>query len=273
MTGAVAPDPEYVAARRVLLDVLDALDAHRKAVVLVGAQAIYLRVGEGDLAVSLFTTDADLVVDPRELDDAPDLASTLEAAGFELVLRPGTWSMTEVQIDFMVPASLGGPGRRGARLGVHGNDVARKASGLEAAVVDHAPVRVSALDPSDTRAFDVNVAGVAALVVAKLHKIYERRDDPSRRQDKDALDVLRLLRFAEPSFLASRLTDLAGHAVAASVTRSARSMLEVLFGDRGGIGSRMAVRASAGLEDEPVIAASCEVLAQRVLEMWPSTEP
>ena len=88
--------------------------------------------------VTPHTTDADLAFDPRELDDEPDLASTLEAAGFELTVRPGTWSMTEVQIDFMVPASLGGPGRRGAPLGVHGSHFARKATGLEAAVVDHA---------------------------------------------------------------------------------------------------------------------------------------
>lgn len=45
MSGDVEHDPEYFAARRVLLDALDALGVHRKAVVLVGAQAIYLHVG------------------------------------------------------------------------------------------------------------------------------------------------------------------------------------------------------------------------------------
>jgi hypothetical protein len=83
--------------------------------------------------VSPYTTDGDLAIDPRELDDEPELANVLEAAGFALAVRPGRWTMSEVQIDLMVPASLGGSGRRGARLGVHGNDVARKASGLEAA--------------------------------------------------------------------------------------------------------------------------------------------
>jgi hypothetical protein len=56
-----------------------------------------------------------------------------------------------------------------------------KATGLEAAVIDHALVRVGALDPADTRAFDVRVAGVAALMVAKLHKIAERKDALARR--------------------------------------------------------------------------------------------
>lgn len=269
MTGDKDPDPEYVAARRVLLDALDALGTHRKAVVLVGAQAIYLQVGEGDLAVSPYTTDGDLAIDPRELDDAPELARVLEAAGFELAVRPGSWTLSEVQIDLMVPASLGGSGRRGARLGVHGNDVASKASGLEEAVVDHVLVRIAALDPTDTRAFDIHVAGVAALQVAKLHKIHERRDDPARRQDKDGLDVLRLLRFADTDFLASKLAELAAHPIAGDVTRQARELLGNLFGERHGIGSQMAVRASSGLEDEVAIAASCEVLAGRLLAAWP----
>ena len=37
-----APDPIYVLARRALLDALEALGDQRRAVVLVGAQAIYL---------------------------------------------------------------------------------------------------------------------------------------------------------------------------------------------------------------------------------------
>jgi hypothetical protein len=147
MPGAGSPDPLYVAARRVLLDALEALGTHRKAVVLVGAQAIYLHVGEGDLAVSPFTTDGDLAIDPRELDDEPALVESLKNAGFELAIRPGTWSLSNVQIDLLVPASLGGPGRRGARLGRHGADVARKATGLEAAIVDNARFRIGALDP------------------------------------------------------------------------------------------------------------------------------
>ena len=55
-------DELYIIARRVLLDALDALGAHRNAVVLVGAQAIYLRVGEADLAVAPYTTDGDLAM-------------------------------------------------------------------------------------------------------------------------------------------------------------------------------------------------------------------
>jgi len=270
MPGARDPDPKYIAARRVLLDAFEALGTHRKAVVLVGAQAIYMHVGEGDLAVAPYTTDGDLAIVPSELDDEPALGTTLEAAGFKLTVRPGTWSMSEIQIDLLVPASLGGPGRRGARLGVHGTEVARKASGLEAAVVDHSIFRVPALEPSDTRQFDVAVAGIAALLVAKLHKIYERKDAPDRLQDKDALDVLRLLRFADATHTASTLMRLGAHSVAGEVTRQARVHLLELFGNRVSTGARMVVRASIGLEDANTIALSCEVLAQRILQAWPA---
>jgi hypothetical protein len=251
MTGASEYDPEYVAARRVLLDALAALQVHRQAVVLVGAQAIYLRVGPGDMAVAPFTTDGDLAVDPSQLVDEPILADALRAAGFELVVKPGTWSLAGVQVDLLVPSSLGGPGRRSARLGPHGIDVARKAKGLEAAIVDHDVVRLAALDESDTREFDVAVAGLAALLVAKLHKLSEREATPDRWAPKDALDVLRILRGSDLRQIGSTLVELQQHPVAGAVTREARIMLAQLFGSRASHGAAMAVRASVGSRIQP----------------------
>lgn len=55
MSGA--SDPRSVVARSVLLDALEALGAQREAVVLVGAQAIYMHTGALELAVAEFTTD------------------------------------------------------------------------------------------------------------------------------------------------------------------------------------------------------------------------
>ena len=55
-------EPLYVAARGVLLDALDALGEQREALILAGAQAIYIHTGAADLAVAEFTTDGDLVV-------------------------------------------------------------------------------------------------------------------------------------------------------------------------------------------------------------------
>lgn len=61
----------YILARRVLLEALEAIASHRDAVVLVGAQAVYHHVGEGDLAVAPYTTDADLAIDPSRLKEVP----------------------------------------------------------------------------------------------------------------------------------------------------------------------------------------------------------
>ena len=120
-----APDPAYVRARRVLLDALSALAQQRDAVILVGAQAIYLDTGEFELAVAEYTIDGDIVLDPGLLSPAPELSRVMRGAGFDAVPgQPGAWTkkaslmeQAEVVIDLMVPATLGGPGRRAARLG------------------------------------------------------------------------------------------------------------------------------------------------------------
>jgi hypothetical protein len=101
MTAEV--DPRYVAARRVLLDALEALGAHANAVIVAGAQAVYLHTGEGDLAVAPFTTDSDLAVDPRRLGPEPQLEAAMRTAGFQLDLRddhvePGIW-VRAVDVD------------------------------------------------------------------------------------------------------------------------------------------------------------------------------
>jgi hypothetical protein len=131
-----APDQLYAKAREILLDALEALGEQRAALVLVGAQAIYLHTGEADIAVAPFTTDADLVLEPERLADRPLIGAALEQSGFVAGVQPGEWLKDEVRVDLMVPAALAGPGRRGVRLGVHGNRAARKARGLEGALVD-----------------------------------------------------------------------------------------------------------------------------------------
>jgi hypothetical protein len=126
-------DPLYVRARAALLVAAEALEAHRDALVLVGAQAIYLQTGDADLAVAEYTTDADFTVAPADLADAPLLADLLGARGFAPREHPGGWlSPDGIYLDIMAPEDLADPGTRGARLGPHGKRAARRAKGLRA---------------------------------------------------------------------------------------------------------------------------------------------
>ena len=259
----------YVRARTVLLNVLEALQDHRQAVLLVGAQAIYLHTGQGDLAVAPYTSDADLALNPVLLADNPKLAALLSAAGFVRAADPsqiGTWIGAHgVPIDLMVPEAVGGAGRRSADLGPHGNRVARKARGLEAALVDQALVTIGSLEVGEARSIEVLVAGPTALLVAKLHKIWERRTSPRRQEDKDALDVYRLLQAVPTEELADRLGELLSDPLASEVSREAVGFLETLFGRTEAEGIQMTVRATEGLEDPDRLAASCSALAEDLL--------
>lgn len=261
-------DLEYVEARRVLLDALHALGSHRKAVVLVGAQAIYHRVGAGSLLVAPFTTDGDLALHPKMLDDEPLLAKALTSAGFSLAVKPGTWARDNVQIDLMVPEALGGGGRRSARLGPHGTDAARKAVGLEAALVDNDRFTLHALHPSDRRSVEIAVAGLAALLVAKLHKLAEREQVRARQSSKDGLDVLRILQAGDLRAVSATLAQLEHHDFAGPVTRDARVLLRGLFGSPNAHGTTMAVLATVGVEEPATIVASCVALATELLRYW-----
>jgi hypothetical protein len=194
----------YVAARSVLLDALEALGPHREALILVGAQAIYFHTGDVDIAVAEHTTDADVTIDPRLLGKTPEIESAFLSAGFLRGPRVGAWvairevggDRVGIEVDLMVPESLGGPGRRAARLEGHNPHVARKARGLEAALVDKSVTAIGALDRADRRTYRIAVAGPSALLVSKLHKIHERVQERRERRldDKDALDVVRVLR-------------------------------------------------------------------------------
>lgn len=252
-------DEQYVQARRVLLDALEALGEQRRSVIVAGAQAIYMQAGRGSLPVAEFTSDGDLAIDPQLLSDEPTLTGLLEAKGFELQVlqgapEPGIWEApavvngkeVKIPVDLIVPTGAARPGgKRGARLGAHGSRAARKATGLEAALVDHETRRVEALDSEDGRAIEVRVAGPAALLVAKLHKITDRvnsgRED--RLDDKDASDVLRLMQRFPPEQIGPVLERLRRDPVAGGPTKEALEAFHSLFGVGRGRGIAMASEA------------------------------
>ena len=264
------PDPLYVRARNALLDAADALAVQLDAVVLVGAQAVYLHTGEADFAVAEYTTDADFCLTPADLEDTPLLSEMLEAAGFALKEHPGAWvSPDGIPVDLMVPDALAGPGSRGARLGPHGKRAARRARGLEGALVDRELMEIASLDPAVERSVTMLVAGPAALLVAKVLKIAERAEMPGRLSDKDALDVLRLLRATETMTLAAGLARLANDEVSKSVTTNAVSQLAPLFATPEAVGVKMTVRAAWPNAEADVIAASFGALVSDLLAAMP----
>lgn len=268
-------DELYIVARRVLLDALEALRVHLDAVVVVGAQAIYLRVGEADLAVAAYTTDGDLGIEPTLLVDTPALEAVLATAEIappsdevgiwtkNIKLADGT--PAQVCIDLLVPRGIApDAGRRSVRLKGHHSRAARAVVGLEGAVVDFDRMVLTALEPTDPRSIEVRVAGAGALLIAKVHKISER-SGTERQKDKDALDVLRLLRGTSSDELTARVNRLLADERSRGVTEAALTQLPELFARRGAKGIEMVINATKRLADPEEITASCEILTTDLL--------
>ena len=263
-------DVYYVAARRVLLDALEDLQGHSDAIIVVGAQAVYLRTGAANVGIAEYTTDGDLAVNADRLADLPLLGDRMgqrfdHVRGSGGAQQPGVWSQTvevngqqvAIPVDLIVPEGIAPPGgRRGAQLGSHGNRAARKAVGLEAAILDNGFITIEALDPDDHRRIESRVAGPTALLLSKAHKIHDRLDPtsrPDRLADKDASDVYRLMQTTtaiEVNTVVPML--LADPRIAGSAARGLEFLRE-LFGARRGPGVEMAVRAlRLGVPEERV---------------------
>jgi len=279
MTDRAGPRIEYVEARRVLLDALTALQPHMGAVVLIGAQAVYLR-SEGRLPTyQPFTTDADLVIDPGQLADIPLLGDAMSAAGFMLPGEPGIWEQrfervgfdgeVAVPVDLIVPSQLAPKaGRRGARLPRgHGKTAARKSDGVEGAVVDFDPFEIISFEDGDDRRIVVNVAGAAALLVAKTHKLGERLKTPERLKAKDAGDVYRLFDATAVTDMAATTRRLLGDDRSAATTRRALGYVRELFATPRSPGIGLASQALAGVVDETAVAAVMTGYTQELLEL------
>jgi hypothetical protein len=256
-----------VIARAVLLDALTALSDHLDALVLVGAQAIYLHTASNTVAVAAFTTDGDLVVIPERLGNDPLIERAMTAAGFALSVRgtatePGTWLTTRtissgevtVPVDLIVPEGFATVhGSRSVTVGEHSRLSMRWTPGLEVAVIDHSPMSIEALDPSDSRVFEVNVAGPAALFIGKAFKLHERSKPgqrPDRLRDKDAADVYRLMQRFSPVLIADRLGELRQHDDIAATIDSGLAYLSELFLAARSPGINMVVSALVGAIDE-----------------------
>jgi hypothetical protein len=269
--GDVEPTDLLVLVRSALIDAIEALEDQRQAVIVIGAQAVYLRTGHLDVALAETTKDSDVVLDPRELAEDPQVETAMKAAGFlpSANGQPGSWvNLTGIPVDLMVPEALAGPGgpsTRGARLPPHDKRALRRARGLEAVLIDNNEMDIPALDPLDGRLVRVRVAGPAALLVAKMHKIWERMDVPRRLNDKDAHDAYRLLRAFETRDLRDTFRVLLKDDVSREVTQEALGQLEQLFGEVDALGARMAGRAEEGVGDPELVASAVSILVNDLL--------
>lgn len=263
--------PEYVAARRVLLDALAALEGHLDNLVLVGAQAVYHRTGSADLNVPLMTTDADLAVNTRDLADEPEIGGRLRAAGFAPGPNPGHWvAASDVAVDLMVVPYQAGTAKasaRAARIAPHEKLTARIARGLEPALLDNEIVTIAALEPDDARTRDLRVAGPAALLTAKAIKIGERlgqaNQQPDRLKEKDALDVFRLLQAIEVPDFVRGFEKHRDDQHSAAVTAEA---LDIFRAHGSTPRGRLAELAAAASQGDPTVAPAFAALINELLK-------
>lgn len=285
----LTPQMLLVAARRVLLDALDALVPHHRALVLVGAQAVYLRTenaGE-DLVVAAYTSDGDLAVRLHGLVDEPHLEQALRSANFELRhtegrVEPGVWMRTtqvdgftfDVPVDLLVPSSQLTGSRRSAAPAPHERTAARRIDGLDAALIDHFPMDLTALEPQDPRKHRIEVAGTSALLVSKLFKINDRLRDAEAgkahrlKGGKDAADVFRLMRECEPEAIAARLRELVTHDQVGASVAAAVALLDPLFGGFRTPATSLAVQALRAAVPEDDVRALCESWTTAVLRSY-----
>lgn len=254
----------YVAARHVLLDAADALAEQLDAIILVGAQAVYLRSGDADIPVALYTADADLSIDRAKLGANPKLQDVMRGAGFELRqsdrVQPGTWvrsirvadRVLDIPVDLLIPDQFSGrasPRRRSVSIPPHDKMALRRVEGIELAMVDNDPLVITSLELDDKRSVRMKVAGPAALLTAKAYKIRDRvTATPGREADKDAGDVIRLMRTSNARTVSASFASLLRHEDK-RIARTAATGLELLadqFGRARGVGVTMAQRNLAG---------------------------
>lgn len=265
------PGKEYVAARRALLDALDALAAHLEALVLVGAQAIYIHTGDADEAIAALTVDGDIAIDPDLVGDEPLLEDALSGSGFQLNERrnPGEWRNADgVEVDLLVPETVApGGGSRSVEIPPHSSRSTRRVTGLEGALVDHGLHRIEAFAEGDDRAHEIRVAGPSALLVSKLHKIHERLEaKATRRNPKDCHDVYRLLRDVDPVTMRAGIETLLAADLSRGPTLTALAYLRVLFGSPQSPGSAQAGETIRFLGDESEVVEGSSLLAIELLE-------
>ncbi|MDR0283462.1 MAG: hypothetical protein LBI33_01005 [Propionibacteriaceae bacterium] len=241
------------------------MDAFADAVTVIGAHAVHVWVQAAWGPVEMQATrDADIAVNPVFVAPDPKLMGLMSELGVVPALpdRPGVYgyqaeaglSLAErVTIDLIVPEVYAGPGRRAARIDGQPS-AASRARGVELAVWDRRRVLLAAMDdPADST--EAWVAGPAALLVAKAHKVHERFSQVNIRADrlrpKDSGDVALLMLVSDPAEVARVMAEhsVAHPEIAPTVSEGATWLVE-MYTDPSGLLRRHAVDALAARLDE-----------------------
>lgn len=222
------------------------------------------------------TRDADIVVNPTFVTPDPKLLDVMGGIGVVPALpdRPGVYgyaaedklSLAErTTIDLIVPEVYAGFGRRAARIAGQ-KHAASRATGLELAVWDRHRCALTAInDPTDT--VDAWVAGPAALLVAKTHKVHERiaqiATRPDRLRPKDSGDVALLMMVTDPQDVAEAMTSLSSqHPEITPMVAKAAAWLIEMYANPTSILRRHASDALADRFDEAQVIAA--------MDAWPA---
>ncbi|UDM05541.1 hypothetical protein [Streptomyces longhuiensis] len=249
------------AARTALLDALIALEDHREALTIVGAQAVYLRTQNSTIRSAAYTADGDISIDPQHLGDQPLIERAMQEAGFLLrENQSGLWERQQrigdrdipIEVDLLIPHQLAPQPntRRRTELPPHDSWATKKVPGLEVAAVDRSLMAVGTLTPGDTRRIEAYVAGPASLLVAKSIKLDERIRDAAKRPDrlsnKDAGDVYRIMTTVPAPDVAQSFTILRNNPRVGDIALQGLELLRTLFGAAATPGTELAVAALAG---------------------------
>ncbi|MHB8319805.1 MAG: hypothetical protein ACYDEP_11365 [Acidimicrobiales bacterium] len=259
--AAYSYDLGTAGARDALLDVLVALEAHREALVIVGAQAVYERTRHLSGVVPTSTKDGDIAVDPTLLSKEPLIGEAMAGAGFFAARpeRPGIYSQAPTPpggnpvpptIDLIAPEviagvqNVGANKKRGARIEGHGKKVVGRADGIEMAMIDRDLLVIEPMNTSHRTPIEVKVAGVGGLLSAKAWKLHQRFVEadggkPHRLLPKDAGDVWRLMAVSDPNKIRETFDQCEQHPQFGVSTAIGRQRLIEMFAP-GGRGSALA---------------------------------
>lgn len=207
-------------SRRLLITTIVALGEHADAVTVVGAHAVHVWVQKKWGPIDMESTrDGDLAVNPVLIAEDPKIMELLAGIGLEPARpeRPGIYGLVSERafsweqrttVDLLVPETYAGSKGRSARIPGQKSATTR-AYGLELAIHDRTLTKISTTDGAPELTVDVNVAGPAALLIAKAHKVSERLADVEKRPDrlrpKDSGDIALLMMVTDGAEMAETM--------------------------------------------------------------------